>query len=67
MPRVDNNIDAIDWTPNITTWSTPNSTLRNTGPMPVDLSSFVACLADTILVPSKDVGGGGEWVERGGS
>ena len=36
MPRVDSNIDAIDWTVNVTTWSTPSAADRVTAPVPID-------------------------------
>ncbi|KAK4032179.1 hypothetical protein C8A01DRAFT_41389 [Parachaetomium inaequale] len=36
MPRVDSNIDAIDWTVNVTTWSNPTAAERVTGDVSVD-------------------------------
>ena len=36
MPRVDSNIDAIDWTVNVTTWSTPSAAERVIAPVPVN-------------------------------
>jgi hypothetical protein len=36
QPRVDSNIDAIDWTVNTTTWTTPNASERVTGPVHID-------------------------------
>ncbi len=36
MPRVDSNIDAVDWTLNVTTWSTPSAAERVTALVPVD-------------------------------
>lgn len=36
QPRVDSSIDAIDWTVNVTTWSTRNASDRVTGPVHID-------------------------------
>jgi hypothetical protein len=36
IPRVDNNIDAVDFIRNIVVWSAPNSTSRIRGPRPVN-------------------------------
>ena len=36
VPRVDSNIDAVNWTVNVTTWSAPNATERIRGRKLVD-------------------------------
>ncbi|KAL2177339.1 uncharacterized protein P884DRAFT_299750 [Thermothelomyces heterothallicus CBS 202.75] len=36
MPRVDSSIDAIDWTGNVTTWSTPDAAARTIGPVHIN-------------------------------
>ncbi len=50
MPRVDSSIDAIDWTLNVTTWSTPNATVRITNPVPVNRTFSVSA---QLCVPSQ--------------
>ncbi len=51
MPRVDSNIDAIDWTVNVSTWSTASATARITGQVPVD-STF--SIYAQLCVPSQN-------------
>ncbi|KAH8655478.1 Alpha/Beta hydrolase protein [Xylariales sp. PMI_506] len=36
QPQVDSNIDAMDWTVNVTTWSSSNFTARITGPVNIN-------------------------------
>lgn len=36
MPRVDSNIDAIDWTVNVTTWSEPSAENRTIRLLPIN-------------------------------
>lgn len=36
MPRVDSNIDAIDWTVNVTTWSEPSAEDRSMRLLPIN-------------------------------
>ncbi len=50
MPRVDSNIDTIDWTVNVTTWSNPSAAERVTGPVPVDRTFSINA---QLCVPSK--------------
>jgi hypothetical protein len=49
MPRVDSNIDAIDWTVNVTTWSSLKASERVTGPVPVDRTFDISA---QLCVPS---------------
>jgi hypothetical protein len=50
MPRVDSNIDAIDWTVNVTTWSSPSASERVTGPVPVNRTFSISA---QLCVPSR--------------
>ena len=50
MPRVDSNIDAIDWTVNVTTWSSLSASERVTGPVPVDRTFGISA---QLCVPSR--------------
>ncbi|KXX73987.1 hypothetical protein MMYC01_209023 [Madurella mycetomatis] len=50
MPRVDNNIDAVNWAINVTTWSTPVAAERVTGPVLVDSTFNINA---QLCVPSR--------------
>lgn len=42
MPRVDNNVDAIDWVWDITTWSQPNVTTRVKSIIPINETFIIS-------------------------
>ncbi len=56
QPRVDSNIDAMDWTVNVTTWSSSNFTARRTGR--VDINKIFNIGAQ-LCVPSQKTGKAG--------
>lgn len=50
MPRVDSNIDAVQWTLNVTTWSTPTAKNRITATVPVNRTFSINA---QLCVPSR--------------
>ena len=50
QPRVDSNIDAIDWTVNVTTWSTPGAAQRVIAPVPINRTFSISA---QLCVPSQ--------------
>ncbi|KAL2170679.1 hypothetical protein VTG60DRAFT_4521 [Thermothelomyces hinnuleus] len=50
MPRVDSSIDAIDWTVNVTTWSTPDAAARIINPVHINSTFRISA---QLCVPSK--------------
>lgn len=36
MPRVDSNIEAVQWALNFSVWNAPNATERDNGPLPIN-------------------------------
>ncbi|KAM0486963.1 hypothetical protein ACHAPX_000230 [Trichoderma viride] len=50
QPQVDSSIDAIDWTVNVTTWSSSNFTARITGPVKIKKTYNIGA---QLCVPSQ--------------
>jgi hypothetical protein len=51
QPEVNSNIDAIDWTVNVTTWEMSDWNARQTGPVHVDQNFTISA---ELCVPSKN-------------
>ncbi|RYP12483.1 hypothetical protein DL765_007282 [Monosporascus sp. GIB2] len=51
MPRVDNNIDAVQWALNFSVWTAPDPTERNTGPLPINRTFNISA---QLCVPSTE-------------
>jgi hypothetical protein len=50
QPRVDSSIDAMDWTVNVTTWSSSNFTTRITGRVDINKTYDIGA---QLCVPSR--------------